>query len=329
MSSDAAMQIERISWRGVPAWLVQGTVLEAVVTEVGGHLACLRRRGEILNPLWQPPWAPGDPRRARASGAWGDGPEASLLASIVGSNLCLDRFGPPWPGEKRPVHGETSGVTWRHRGGACFAAVLPQAGLEVRRELVFAGATLQLTVAVRHASAAPREVEWCEHVSLGDPFLTGATCSAGIDAAWKAPWPEQDDSAFQAVPPLGAVPIAAALGLPAADDPPCGDVLAGHVNSGWWAVANQQCGRQLTAHWDQREFPWLTLWTQHRSRRAAPWHGRVRARGLEISSKPFPEGRPPAERHPIWQGRSTVSLLPPGVWTRRTISLTWEATPPV
>ncbi len=321
------LMISQTTWRGVPAWLVQGETLEAVVTQGGAHLACLWRHGETLNPLWQPPWAPGDPRRGRASGAWGDGPEASLLATIVGSNLCLDRFGSAWPGEDRPVHGETSGVLWQHRGDACFTADLPQARLTVERSLRFMGDTLQLTVAVRHADPAARAVEWCEHVSLGDPFLSHAVCHAGIDAAWKAPWADQADSVHPAIPPLGAVQPATALRLPAEDDPPCGDVLACRVTSGWWTATNQHLGRRLTARWDHDQFPWLTLWTQHRSRRSAPWHGRTRARGLEISSKPFPEGQPPAERSPQWQGRPTVALLPPHVWTRRAISLTWETIP--
>ena len=33
-------------------------------------------------------------------------------ATIVGHNACIDRFGAPWPGETRPVHGESGVVRW-------------------------------------------------------------------------------------------------------------------------------------------------------------------------------------------------------------------------
>ena len=29
-----------------------------------------------------------------------------------------------------------------------------------------------------------QEVEWCEHVTLGDPFLAGAHITAGVSQAW-------------------------------------------------------------------------------------------------------------------------------------------------
>jgi len=47
-------------------------------------------------------------------------------------------------------------------------------------------------------------------------------------------------------------------------------------------------------------------------------------RGMELSTKPFPEGKPPAQRARFFQGRSTQCLVPPGAGLSKTIRFTWE-----
>nr|MBA3686251.1 hypothetical protein [Planctomycetota bacterium] len=96
--------VEAMTWRGLPAWRLTGSALELVVSGIGAHLAAIRLRGEHLNPLWQPPWPSAEPAGVGDGQGWGNGPEAPLLAGICGHNLCLDRFGAPWPGEVRPLH---------------------------------------------------------------------------------------------------------------------------------------------------------------------------------------------------------------------------------
>jgi hypothetical protein len=39
------------------------------------------------------------------------------------------------------------------------------------------------------------------------------------------------------------------------------------------------------------EFPWLTIWEENCARRAAPWNGRTRARGMEFGTRALPLGR--------------------------------------
>src|SRR6056297_29308 len=110
----AEITVTEPEWRGVGAWRLAGGDLEIVVTRVGAHLAAITGRGERLNPLWQPPWSATSPQDGvDRPDVYGGGPEASLLAGIVGHNLCLDRFGPPRPGESRPVHAEAGVATWK------------------------------------------------------------------------------------------------------------------------------------------------------------------------------------------------------------------------
>jgi hypothetical protein len=331
------LRITEIRWRGQDALLLAGERLEAVVMRRGAALAALRVPGEGLNPLWQPPWPAADPVAAASDPAYGGGPgggnhEAALLAAAVGSFPCLDRFGAPWPGELVPPHGEAPVVMWLVETAGSedlvLTAALPGAHLRLRRRFAIAGNTLRLDAAVNHNSPLPREVEWCEHATLGDPFLDGCAITAGIDAAWTLAAQAEGRGRFAITAPETPVDPAAALAMPAVSDPPAGDIAAARVatdasGEGWWRASHAGLGRTLEARWKAADFPWLAIWTEHRSRQVAPWRSATRARGLEISTKPFPEGKPPPERATRWQGRPTNCVVAPGAWREHSIRFTW------
>jgi hypothetical protein len=116
-----------------------------------------------------------------------------------------------------------------------------------------------------------------------------------------------------------------ALAVPSAEVPPTGSVRACRVSDGWYRAENRRLGWVLSARWDPAEFPWLCLWTQHCERQQPPWNARERTRGMEITTKPFPEGRPPASRFPTFSDRSTRCDVPaaPDAITK-TVSFTWQ-----
>jgi hypothetical protein len=43
--------------------------------------------------------------------------------------------------------------------------------------------------------------------------------------------------------------------------------------------------------WKRSDFPWLGMWEENYSRVAAPWNGRILARGMEFGVSPMPETR--------------------------------------
>lgn len=135
----------------------------------------------------------------------------------------------------------------------------------------------------------------------------GAEIEADVDKAWLFP-EELEQHRFGELPPLSEVPTADALALPAADDSPCGDVVGTKVVTPKFKVSN--LGRTLSYSWDKVDFPWLCLWTEHKSRTGLPWDGVERTRGLEFSTKPFPEGKPPPERAEEFDGVPTTCLIP-------------------
>lgn len=318
------------SWRGLPAWRIAGARRAAVVSVIGGHLAAFTALDDPLNPLWEPAWPAGDPAGVHPGPdcTWGEGPEASLLAGIAGSNLCLPIFGGPAPGQALPVHGDAGVSRWLRLGGgperAVFGVRTPVSALSVERSLAFDGDVLELTTSVRHDGSAGLALEWCEHTTLGGAFLDGVDITAGIDGAWTPSSPFEPGSCPRFPARGAAIPTAEALAMPASADPPSGDVVAARVADGWWQAANPRLGWRLSARWQRDDFPWLTLWTQQRSRAMAPWHGRQRTRGMEISTKPFPEPGTVGGADGRFQGRPVTCIVPPGTGLAKTVRFAWE-----
>jgi hypothetical protein len=333
------MEVTATTFRTRPAFKVTTPGLEFIVMQTGAHLASLTHPGSLpcSNPLWQPQWPSGDPATAAELGTWGGGEhaaEAPLLATICGSNLCADRFGPPRAGEApRPLHGE-SGVTrfaWVHASPtACaFEAYLPLARLTVTRTFaVHPSAPTALRVESRlrldSSAPAPQALEVCEHTTLGGDFLAGALITATTGPLAYAMPPSGSEEA------PAQVPAEAALRVPAAGDPPEGSVrtlpvLPGAGGSGLasWSAVNAAMRLRLTASWRAEDFAWLCLWTEHLLRTHAPWGGRERTRGMEVSTKPFPED-PPAARARAFLEKPTELLIHPGQEVVRAVELAWD-----
>lgn len=305
------------------AWRLDTPQLSVILTRIGAHVVSITSPGSDCNPLWVPPWPGNQPLD---SGIYGSGPEAALLAVISGSNLCLDRFGAPWPGEQKPIHGEAGVATWTGwQTGESFIlhAHLPVARLDVERQITIAGHTVTIKTIVQDLSGTTRSIEWAEHPTLGDPFLDGATFEAGVDKAITAPEDDGPDGRLQ-VPPLSEVDPSALLAMPPASHTgPFGDIGTCRVTDGFWRAQNKNIGRVFECRWNAEEFPWLCVWTQGRSRTTPPWNGQTRSRGLEFSTKPFPEGKPPAERAETFYGRPTTCMINANGQLERQFTFRW------
>ncbi len=321
------LTLSSTTWRGVAAWRISGKTLELTIVEVGGHLAAIRLIGEEINPLWQPTWHAADPDQVQVGGYYG-GIEAGLLAAIVGHNVCIDRFGPAHANEQRPVHGEPGVRRWKVSKQSAdlleFTVDMPLAGLTTRKRVQLDGNRLLLTHAVHNPGTERREIEWCEHINMGQPFIDFATCEAGVDKIWNWHGEPEPLPRFPNIPSLGEMPVREILAIPTPDQPVCGDVVAGNVKSGSWSVTNPTLKRRLSCTWRVSDFPWLTIWTQHRSRPGTPWFNRERTRGMELTTKPFPNGSTAPDVHPSFQGIPTVCYVEAGQWKEHPIELRWE-----
>src|SRR4051812_38635328 len=84
-------------YRGRRAMTISNGTLRVTVLEEGGHIAEITDMATGVNPLWTPHWPSIEPSAydpARDT-IYGGGADASLLAGIMGHNLCLDIFGGP------------------------------------------------------------------------------------------------------------------------------------------------------------------------------------------------------------------------------------------
>jgi hypothetical protein len=326
------IEIEEIKWRGFQGWRLVGRHLSVVCTSLGGQIAAIfQEPDDGINPLWQPPWPSAYPGEGDTE-IYGCGEEAQLLQGIVGSFPCIDRFGPPHPGEIKPVHGEATHALWEpdtqpscQERDFCITACLPQAKLIVQRILRLYRHTLVLETVVFNGSLEEKEIEWCEHLTIGDPFLDGAEISAAADRAYAYPETLQTPSRFPADPPLAKRVAREVLSLPRRGDPPSGDIYTMPMKKGWIRITHPGLRKRFSICWEVSDFPWLCLWNENCAQQEKPWNGRTRSCGLEISTKPFPEGKPPSERHPTFLGRSTTCVLPRlSAGVTKTIRMTWK-----
>lgn len=348
-----ALKLAKTFWRGCrdfnAAWQISNGSIRMTVMQVGGHISQISDDIDgALNPMWQPKWSPEDSSKIPYDGTaslkrgwmmskkFGGDNDSSLLAGIVGHNLCVDRFGPPHTRmvqqgklmkekmEWKPIHGEAGCLPWELKeandDSICFSVFLPEAKLDINRRFEMDGNEVHMETSVIPSDNTAKEIEWCEHVTIGDPFMDGASVEAHTDGAWMFP-EALPLSRFSNTVPLQDVDPGIALAIPTAKDDRCGDIITTRVTEGIFKVSN--LGKSLTYTWDKSDFPWLCLWTEHQSRETDPWGGVERARGMEFSSKPFPEGKPPEERASLFHGTSTVCQIPPTGKTTR-VKISWK-----
>lgn len=301
---------KQMTYRGRRAASIENAHLRVTVLAGGGHLAEVFDKQSGLNPLWTPPWESIEPSAydpARHS-EYGRTIESSLLAGIMGHNLCLDIFGGPSEDEARagmPVHGEVSVVDFDISGSddeIGLRARLPLAGLEIERRLALRDRAVWIRETVRNPDGIDKPVGWTEHVTLGPPFLQkGRTqfrasasrsrvfesefgAGAYLRTAGEFDWPNaplasggtEDLRTFTA----RAMSSAYTAHLV---DPDRAD--------GFFVAFAPEARLAFGYVWRREDFPWLGIWEENLSRTSAPWNAQTITRGMEFGVSPFPETR--------------------------------------
>jgi hypothetical protein len=297
-------------FRGRRAAAIENNDLRLTVVEGGGHIAEVFHKISGVNPLWIPPWPSIEPRDYVISKdtTYGAGVESQLLSGIIGHNLCLDIFGGPSDEEYAAglqPHGEASIATYeldRSPTEIRMATLLSESSLKVERRLQLNGDSIRVSESVENLSATDRPVGWTEHVTLGPPFLengrtefrASATRSKVLETTFGPAdylktgaifeWPQaprldggtEDLRTFTSRATSGA--YTAHLMDP------------NQVDS--YFVAFSPTHRLSFGYvWKQKDFPWLGIWEENRSRPHQPWNGRTVTRGMEFGVSPFPESR--------------------------------------
>jgi hypothetical protein len=327
-------------YRGRRAASIENGTLRVTVLEEGGHIAEIRDLASGVNPLWTPEWpsiepSQYDPSRHRE---YGSGADASLLAGIMGHNLCLDVFGGPSADEAAaglPVHGEASVARFDISVSALaieMRTLLPSAQLHVVRRIALDGRIVRVRESVENLTSIDRPVGWTQHATIGPPFLERGATELHVPADRSLVFPAQFGPADYLL--AGAEftwPYAPLIGGGSVDLRRYSNAASSSAYTAHRMDPRRDDASVIafspSAHlvfgyaWQRADFPWLGLWEENRSRTAAPWNGTALTWGLEFGVSPLPETR----RQMIERG---TTLATPGCrWipARRTAEVEYRA----
>lgn len=290
---------------------IENKKLRLTVLKEGGHIAEILHKDSGISPLWIPPWHSLEPSQydPKLHPEYGLNGESKLLAGIMGHNLCLDLFGPPSPEEEAAgitVHGESSVAPYsidEHEGKLRASATLPLSGLTIVREINLDadGATIHVVETVENLISLDRPIGWTQHVTLGQPFLQPGITQFVLPAVRSRVFEDQfGDTELRA---------GAEFSWPAAPRRQGNSIDLSHfscerksagftthlmdptVPTSFFAAYLPPEQLLFGCRWKQKDFPWLGLWEENRSRQTTPWNGEAVALGLEFGVSPFPETR--------------------------------------
>jgi hypothetical protein len=209
----------------------------------------------------------------------------------MGHNLCLDLFGPPSEDEAAaglPVHGEAGVASYKFApiaDGLAARCTLPAAQLFFERRIWLERRRVRVREAVENLSIVDRPIAWTQHVTLGPPFVergrtrfrVPATKSRAIGESHDFAWPGPSNlEVFTGAEPGGGYTA---------------HLLDPSQERSWFFAWSPESGVLLGYVWERRDFPWMGIWEENRSRLSAPWNGRTVTRGMEFGVSPFPETR--------------------------------------
>jgi hypothetical protein len=164
------------------AWTVETNEIRVTILKSGGHIAeMVLKQGEPVSPLWLQPRLTIDSDSFDPlihDAAYGNTSESRLLSGLAGHNLCFPFWGDPSPDEfaaGMTFHGETNIRRWQlleeRPGEATVEVTLPESSAKLRRRFWIQGHALHCESEATNLSAWDRPFAWCEHVTLGPPFL--------------------------------------------------------------------------------------------------------------------------------------------------------------
>lgn len=177
----AAQVLER-RFENREAWELRNDKLRLTVVKSGGHIGEIVLTGDrAVNPLWiqsRPTIDADKYETSKHEAIYGGGSGARLMSGLMGHNVCFPYWGDPSRTEAAAgmtFHGETGIVRWRQIETAsnllAVEAQLPESAMRLRRIITLKGQVAQIEETAYNEKAWDKPVGWCQHVTLGPPFL--------------------------------------------------------------------------------------------------------------------------------------------------------------
>jgi hypothetical protein len=295
-------QIRSAKYQNRDAWQLETKEVRVSVIQVGGHIAEILLKGEReINPLWlqgRPTIDATDYVREKHEKVYGGGSAAKLISGLMGHNLCFPYWGNPSNSEYKAgmtFHGETGVVRWQRLSEQ---QEVKRLHLKIAADLSESKTRFTLTISLvpgqsvvyfesraENLAALDRPIGWCEHVTVGPPFLKkGITL---FDASLTRGRKIGDSAGQEFLWPTGQDDVKVDLRS-------VRDVeRSGFVNSflvdpsrefGYFAVVNPEAGLVYGYLFRRADFPWLNVWEANQ-----PAHNEqpsMLARGMEFSNTP-------------------------------------------
>jgi hypothetical protein len=196
-------------------------------------------------------------------------------------------------------HGETGIAEWSQTGrGADWlevSAELPESRTRFTRRLTVSGTVVWFDETATNESAWDRPVSWCEHVTMGAPFLERSVTLFSASAGRGRPsgsavnveqrWPQGSDSGKQ-------------IDLSQVRDARSGGEVNNYLSDpsrqfGYFAAFNPKFSLLFGYVYRRAEFPWLNVWESFTTE--------LFTRGMEFSDTPV-------------HGTGKVLLAQPTLW---------------
>lgn len=300
-------------FHGRSAWTIDAPRLRVTVLKGGGHVAeiALKSPGAV-NPLWQQTRPTMDPSHfvaARDAQTYGGGSVAKLRSGLAGHSLCFPYWGDPSPSEGRAgmtYHGETGVVDWAKTGSGDnwleLTAELPESRTRFTRRLTVHGTVVWFDETATNQAAWDRPVTWCEHVTMGAPFLERAVTRFAASATRGKPnepgvdtqqnWPQgREDGKIIDLSTVRNINAGGAVNNYLVD--PSHEI-------GWFAAFNPKHSQIFGYVFRRADFPWLNVWESYTSD--------TFTRGMEFSNTPV-------------HGTIRTILRTPKLWDRPTYEI--------
>ena len=298
------------TYRGRRAATISNHRLRLTVLEEGGHIADITDVASGVNPLWTPHWPSIEPSqydRARDR-VYGGGADGSLLAGIMGHNLCLDIFGGPSAEEEAagmPAHGETGVARFAINADDSsleMETTLPSAQLRVTRRIALDDRLVSVRERVENLSGCDRPIGWTQHVTLGPPFLQRGVTAFRVSADRSLVFPGTFGPADYLRPgvefqwPHAPRQGGGTVDMRVYSTAPSSSAYTAHRmavdrDQAFFVAFSPVAGFAFGYTWRRADFPWLGIWEENHARANAPWNGQALTCGLEFGVSPIPESR--------------------------------------